>query len=248
MAWCAMRLPSIALGSSPSTAGSSAGCAIWSGSCSPPTYAPRCKSRRAVHGYLDLLVAVQARQGEPWTPLTLRRGRSDLAGAVRNRAGTRGSPGLSDGELATVRRRALRSGAVASRAPEDRGRSVPDGELELVGWPLAAVAEFLRIDQDLLAAATEAATHEEEAGDPGRFKEWVKHLPAGERERWLLRAADHPSLALGSELLSAFHRVYPPVVAGQRRTVAELLARAEELEAERRRATADRAAQARAAA
>jgi len=110
------------------------------------------------------------------------------------------------------------------------------------------VAEFLRIDQDLLAAATEAATHEEEAGDPGRFKEWVKHLPAGERERWLLRAADHPSLALGSELLSAFHRVYPPVVAGQRRTVAELLARAEELEAERRRATADRAAQARAAA
>jgi hypothetical protein len=114
--------------------------------------------------------------------------------------------------------------------------------------PLAAVAEFLRIDQDLLAAATEAAAHEEEARDPGRFREWVRHLPAGERERWLLRAADHPSLALGLELLGAFHRAYPPVMVGQRRTVAELLARAEELEAERRQAAADRAAQARAAA
>ena len=113
--------------------------------------------------------------------------------------------------------------------------------------PLATAAEFLRIDQDLLAAATEA-THEEESEDAGRFRAWVKHLPAGERERWLLRAADHPSLALGSELLGAFHRAYPPVVAGQRRTAAELLTRAEELEAERRRAAADRAAQARAAA
>jgi hypothetical protein len=99
--------------------------------------------------------------------------------------------------------------------------------------PLAALAEFLRIDQDLLAAAAEAATNEGE--DPGRFREWVRRLPARERDRWLLRAADNPSLALRAELLGAFHRAHPPVTGGQRPTAARLLERAEQLEGQRRR-------------
>jgi pimeloyl-ACP methyl ester carboxylesterase len=63
---------------------------------------------------------------------------------------------------------------------------------------------FLRVDQDLLAAAAEGA-QDGKAEDTGRFREWVEHLPARERTRWLLRAADHPGLALGSELLGEFH-------------------------------------------
>ena len=60
-------------------------------------------------------------------------------------------------------------------------------------------------------------------------------LPAGEQQRWLLRAADNLDLAVGSVLLGEFRRAHPPVAAEQGRTVAQLLARAEERRAERRR-------------
>jgi hypothetical protein len=122
---------------------------------------------------------------------------------------------------------------------------VPRG-LATGSGPLAALADFLRLDQDLLAAAAES---EAEARDePGQFRAWVKRLPAQQQERWLLRAADNPDLPVGSELLGEFRRAHPPVTGRQRRTVTRLQARAEELRAARRRAAAERAAQARAAA
>jgi hypothetical protein len=120
---------------------------------------------------------------------------------------------------------------------------VPHG-LATGSAPLAALADFLRLDQDLLAAAAESDT--EDRDEPDRFRAWTKRLPAQERERWLLRAADNPDLPLGSELLGEFRRAQPPVTSG-RRTVARLQARAEELRAARRRAAAARAAQAHAA-
>jgi hypothetical protein len=101
--------------------------------------------------------------------------------------------------------------------------------------PLAALAEFLRLGQDLLAAAAEASPNDAEAEDAGRFRDWVRGLPARERDQWLLRAADNPGLALGSELFGAFRRAHPPAPGGQRRTVGRLLERAEDLEARRRR-------------
>jgi len=111
--------------------------------------------------------------------------------------------------------------------------------------PLTALAEFLRLDQDLLAAAAES--DDEDRDEPGHFRAWVKSLPTREWERWLLRAADNPDLRLGSELLGEFRRAHPPVTSG-RRPVARLQARAEELRAARRRADAKRTAQTRAAA
>lgn len=111
--------------------------------------------------------------------------------------------------------------------------------------PLTAFAEFLRLDQDLLAAAAES--DDEDWDEPGHFRAWVKSFPLQERERWLLRAADNPDLRLGSELLGEFRRAHPPVTSG-RRTVARLQARVEELRAARRRADAERAAQTRAVA
>jgi len=128
--------------------------------------------------------------------------------------------------------------AGASEPPVPRGLATGSA-------PLTALAEFLRLDQDLLAAAAES--DEEDRDEPGHFRAWVRSLPARERERWLLRAADNPDLGLGSELLGEFRRTHPPVTSG-RRTVARLQARAEELRAAERRAAAERTAQARAAA
>lgn len=99
--------------------------------------------------------------------------------------------------------------------------------------PLVALVEFLRIDQDLLAVAAESSG--EDGDDAGRFREWVQQLPAGEQQRWPLRAADNPNLALGSALLAEFRRAHPAVADRQQRTVAQLLARAEELEDARKR-------------
>jgi hypothetical protein len=135
---------------------------------------------------------------------------------------------------------AVQAGEVDAGASEP---PVPRG-LATGSAPLTALAEFLRLDQDLLAVA---AANKEDRDEPGHFRAWVKSLPMQERERWLLRAADNPDLRLGSELLGEFRRAHPPVTSG-RRTVARLQARAEELRAARRRAAAERAAQARAAA
>jgi len=137
---------------------------------------------------------------------------------------------------------AVQAGEVGPRTYEP---PVPRG-LGALSAPLTALAEFLRLDQDLLAAAAEAGAEVDD--EAGRFRVWVKRLPARERERWLLRAADNPDLPLGSELLGEFRRAHPPLTGGPRRTVAQLLARAERLEDERRRAAERRAAQARAAA
>jgi hypothetical protein len=137
--------------------------------------------------------------------------------------------------------------------------AVQDGEVDPNAWeppvppglgelsaPLEALVDFLRIDQDLLAVAAESSG--EAGGDVGRFREWVRQLPAGEQQHWLLRAVDNPDLALGSALLGEFRRAQPAVADRQRRTVAQLLARAEGLEDARRREAMRRQEQARAAA
>lgn len=136
---------------------------------------------------------------------------------------------------------AVQDGEVDAEAQEP---PVPHG-LATGSAPLAALADFLRLDQDLLAAAAESDN--EDRDEPGRLRAWIKRLPAQEWERWLLRAADNPDLRLGSELLGELRRAHPPVASG-RRTVARLQARSEELRAARRRAAAELAAQARAAA
>ena len=109
---------------------------------------------------------------------------------------------------------------------------VPHG-LDGPSASLAALISFLRVDPDLLAAAAEAGV--EDTGEMERFRNWVEGLPAQEQQRWLLRAADNLDLALGSALLGEFRRAHPAVAADQGRTVGQLLDRAEELRAERRK-------------
>jgi hypothetical protein len=123
---------------------------------------------------------------------------------------------------------AVQAGELDPDTPEPR---VPHG-LDTPSASLAALTSFLRVDPDLLAAAAEAGV--EDADEPHRFRSWVARLPAREQQRWLLRAADNLDLAVGSALLGEFRRAHPPVAAEQGRTVAQLLARAEERRASRR--------------
>jgi hypothetical protein len=122
---------------------------------------------------------------------------------------------------------AVQAGELDPDTPEPR---VPHG-LDAPSASLAALTSFLRVDPDLLAAAAEAGV--EDADELDRFRRWVARLPAREQQRWLLRAADNLDLAVGSALLGEFRRAHP-LVAEQGRTVAQLLARAEERRAERR--------------
>jgi hypothetical protein len=112
----------------------------------------------------------------------------------------------------------------------EREPPVPPG-LGALPAPLASLVEFLRVDPDLLAAASEASGAE--ASDTKALRAWVKALSGAEKDRWLLRAADHPDAPLGAELLATFRRTRAPAEQARSRTVAQLRARAEALRAER---------------
>jgi hypothetical protein len=112
--------------------------------------------------------------------------------------------------------------------------------------PLTALAEFLRLDSDLLTAAAERSPHDTD--DTNRLRAWVLDLSPREQQRWLLRAVDDPDRRLGTDLRGEYRRTQPPVTGLPPRTAEYLLARAEELRAQRERRATDQLAQARAAA
>lgn len=107
-----------------------------------------------------------------------------------------------------------------------------------------SMAEFLRIDDDLVAAASGSSVAIE---DTAPFRRWIGSLSAKEKDAWLRRAADEPDLALGGELLRAFRATVRGEHSGVRRTVSALRALAESRRAERERVEAARAMKAKAA-
>ena len=108
-----------------------------------------------------------------------------------------------------------------------------------------SLAAFLRLDEDLIAAA---ATASPQAPPPGegadqRLAGWIAALPPGEKDALLLRAVAGDGAHLGAELLQRFRRACrtPPAAgAGQRRMVAELLRAAADRQAARQRLEAER--------
>jgi len=97
----------------------------------------------------------------------------------------------------------------------------------------AAMADFLRLDEDLLAAAAEASA--EETDDSDALRAWALALPQRAKDQWLVRAIDDPDLALGAELRRDFRLQHErPSRTGRR--VAELRALAEEMGAKREHA------------
>jgi hypothetical protein len=107
---------------------------------------------------------------------------------------------------------------------------------------LEEFAEFMRVDEDLLAAAAERSTTSPAGAVPTRddLTAWLARQPASRKESWLMELLTQEGIGPRREILRAFHKEHAPpaAVEGKRRTVAQLLARKEELEQERAAAAA----------
>ena len=107
--------------------------------------------------------------------------------------------------------------------------SVPPG-LASLSAPLKALADFLRIDEDLIEAAAMAGTAEAIAEpSPDALARWLKKMPAATKEAYLLRflAAEGDDV-LRAELFQRYRAAAAPKgkrSAGmEQRTVAQILA------------------------
>lgn len=111
---------------------------------------------------------------------------------------------------------------------DDLEPAVPPGLGELSA-PLAAVADFLRIDTDLIAAAATASAPPYGGDDRAALRRWVTGLPDNEKDAILTRLVDGDP-QLHADLLRRFHarrrpsRVRP---AHPARTAGQLLDAAE---------------------
>lgn len=101
---------------------------------------------------------------------------------------------------------------------------VPPG-LRTLTAPQHELAEFLRVDQDLLAVAAEASPPLDVPADaPEQLAAWLTKLPTDEKDRLLLQVAQGHAATARMEILRGFRDVMAPSVpAPGRRTVADLL-------------------------
>ncbi len=113
------------------------------------------------------------------------------------------------------------------------------------------LAEFLRVDTDLLAAAAANSADEPASPPATELRKWVQSLSPDEKDALLARVAAGEHALVHSELLRRLHqsRVKESRATEKRRTVGELLAKAanhtaerEQREAERRAAVMERKA------
>ena len=125
---------------------------------------------------------------------------------------------------------------------------VPSG-LAKLSAPLRALADFLRVDDDLLEVAA-AGRSGEPAAAPSRAEmaRWVKALPAAEKEAYLVRfLAEEGDVVLRADLSRRFREATAPRGKGharavERRSVVQLLAARDALAEEKARNAAEKAA------
>jgi hypothetical protein len=109
---------------------------------------------------------------------------------------------------------------------------------------LKAMAEFLRLDEDLLAVATAGSPELPEAPSPDALERWIADLPVSEKDALLIWLAKGNEAHVRAQILGRFrqaHALRADARAGGR-TVAELLSAAEERAELRRRQEAERKA------
>jgi hypothetical protein len=122
---------------------------------------------------------------------------------------------------------------------------VPPNLGDLSG-PQANLAEFFRIDPDLLAVAAQNSPHTR--ADPAKSEElahWIASLPVGEKDALLVRVMNGAGSRIGMELESRFRsqrHISPSAPGTKLRTVAELLAAANTHRQKRRKELAQQAA------
>lgn len=107
---------------------------------------------------------------------------------------------------------------------------------------LLALAEFLEVEAPFVAAAAEGAAGEGDAPlTPSALKRWIAAQPATKQLAWLTRVATGGGAEVEAELVAAFQRATAPKAGRtRRRTVAALIARAEEIHERRRKRTKKR--------
>ncbi len=142
--------------------------------------------------------------------------------------------------------------SLPSRDPDDEDDRleppVPPG-LAKPSAPLRALAEFLRVDDELIEAAASGSVGEPPA-EPSRTESarWIKGLPAPDKDAYLLRfLAGEGDLLLRAELSKRFREATVPKGArpspdAMRRTVAQLLAGRDALVGEKTLKAAEREA------
>ena len=125
---------------------------------------------------------------------------------------------------------------------------VPSG-LRSLSQPSRALREFLRLDDGLVVAAAERSEDAAPEHLSPDLQAWLKRVPAAEKDGWLMRVATGDGAGIEGEVLRRFRADRRRVGRGapsKPRTVAEILARAEVLDDERRAREAKAAARARA--
>ncbi|MBO0881474.1 MAG: hypothetical protein J2P17_14245 [Mycobacterium sp.] len=129
-------------------------------------------------------------------------------------------------------------------ADDDLEPPVPPGLATLTAAQ-RAVADFLRLDDDLLkTAARTSPPIQQAADDVGELATWVTSLPVTEKNRLLARVVLGEATRVRMELLRRFHDDNAPITTvPPRRTVADLLDDAARRRADRRRRQAARQAE-----
>jgi hypothetical protein len=111
---------------------------------------------------------------------------------------------------------------------------------------LSVLAEFLRLDDDLLAIAAEGSPAVPAGPSPDDLKRWVADLPVAEKDRYLLRFLEGKEAQVRAEVLGRFRQATGPGPAAHDsgRTVGDLLAAAKvRTEQSRRQEAARKAAE-----
>ncbi|MFO0926226.1 MAG: hypothetical protein U0736_04185 [Gemmataceae bacterium] len=133
---------------------------------------------------------------------------------------------------------------------EDVEPPVPPG-LQQLSAPLTTLAEFLRLDPDLLGVAAAGSVGEPPVGPTtADLAAWIATLPTGEKDRMVMRVMQGEGSALAGELHRRFREGQRRTAASERpdaprRTAGELRAASERAAEERKRKEAERAARAR---
>jgi len=131
---------------------------------------------------------------------------------------------------------------------EEEEPPVPPG-LGQLSASLESLADFLRIDPDLLEIAAQMSRPLEHAcPEPEEIRKWIGKLPAGEKEDLLARFITGEEPALAMELMRRFIEEGDKRSRGEaeevkKRTVGELLQAAEDLTEKRRELAAKKAAE-----
>ena len=150
---------------------------------------------------------------------------------------------LINGDLRILYLAWLLSAQVGELDDETPEPPVPPG-LGTLTAPLTAFAEFLRLDQDLIAAASVGSPAQGEAPSDADLARWVAALSEAEKTAWLLRLASGQEAHLRAELLKTFRagQGQSNVPAIRSRCIGELFEVADRLAEARKQKEAERAA------